>query len=367
MICGKCDSEYKLSEPVWRCVCGGLLDIEFETKFPLEKISNRERTLWRYREAIPVENDENIVTLGEGFTPLLKVIISKREVYIKQDHLFPSGSFKDRGASVMISKIKELGISKIVEDSSGNAGAAIAAYSRAAGIECDIYLPHYTSKPKSRQIEHMGTRQKHITGSRDDTARAAYKAAASSYYASHSHNPWFSQGTKTFAYEICEQLEWKAPDALVLPVGNGSLLLGAYIGFCDLKKAGVISKMPTFIAVQAANCAPLYHRYNNPETKDDIKITGTIGEGVAVGKPARGAEIIDAVRKTGGYFIAVDESEIKNALTEVLEKGYYIEPTSAVAIAGLEKYLTIADQDIIIVSLFTGHGLKAGEKITEIL
>ena len=235
LSCRSCNKNYDIGEPIWRCHCGGLLDISNDDLFSISDIQLNRHDLWRYQKALPVDYS-SIVSFGEGLTPLLKVEIMGREVLIKQDHLFPTGSYKDRGASVLISQIKSLGIRRVVEDSSGNAGCAIAAYCARAGIACDIYVPADTSPAKLAQIESYGATLHKIPGSREDTADAVMAAAHEHYYASHSWNPFFFEGTKTFAYEICEQMNWRAPDFVILPVGNGTLLLGASIGFNRLKK-----------------------------------------------------------------------------------------------------------------------------------
>lgn len=365
LCCGKCKTSYSIDEPLWRCPreeCGGLLDIEFEPAFPLDKISNRKPNLWRYREAIPINNDSHIVSFDEGFTPLINVSIADKTILVKQEQLFSTGSYKDRGASVLISHVKALGIKKVVEDSSGNAGAAIAAYCANAGIECDIFVPETTSQGKLTQISLYGAHLHKIPGSREDTAAAVMHAAQKNYYASHSWNPFFFHGTKTFAFEVCEQLEWQAPDTVILPVGNGTLLLGAWIGFNELKRAKVIAKIPTLIGVQSANCAPLYHAFKE-NLQEVPTITGekTLAEGIAIASPIRGKQILDAVRNSKGHFITVTEEEIKEALLEISGKGYYIEPTSASTIAGIKKYLRQCEnnEDELIVSAFTGHGLKS--------
>ena len=230
LYCRSCQEKYAIREPIWRCSCGGLLDLSNDVLFVKSDIQTNRNNLWRYQKALPVDS-ASIVSLGEGMTPLLKLEVMGREVLIKQDHLFPTGSYKDRGASVLVSQIKSLGIRRVVEDSSGNAGCAIAAYCARAGIACDIYVPADTSPAKLAQIESYNATLHKIPGSREDTAEAVMAAAQTHYYASHSWNPFFFQGTKTFAYEICEQLNWKAPDYVLLPVGNGTLLLGASIGF----------------------------------------------------------------------------------------------------------------------------------------
>jgi len=324
--------------------------------------------MWRYREALPIAQDQNIISFAEGFTPLIPVDLGGKPVWIKQDHLFPTGSYKDRGASVLISKVKELGVRNVVEDSSGNAGCAIAAYCAQAKIKCQIFVPDDTAAGKLAQILWSGAELRKIPGSREDTAQAALKAAEKDYYASHSWNPFFFQGTKTFAYEICEQLGWRSPDAVVVPAGNGTLLLGAFIGFQELFSAGIISHIPKIIGVQSANCAPLYQAcQENLFDIPKIDKQDTLAEGIAIAEPIRGKQILEAVRRSKGGFIAVNESEIKRSLQDFCKKGFYIEPTSTATMAGLIQYLKNSNPDELIVSVFTGHGLKATEKMLKIL
>jgi threonine synthase len=363
-ICFNCGQTYSITDRRWRCDCGGALDLQFEVQFDIKKTAARDADIWRYREALPVNSGSAILSLGEGFTPLLRLYLAGKTVFIKQDHLFPTGSYKDRGAAVMVSKIKELGITEVVEDSSGNAGAAIAAYCAMAGIACHIYVPESTSPGKIAQIKAYGARLHKISGSREDAAQAAMKAAEHIYYASHCWNPYFIHGTKTFAFEICEQLGWHAPDSVVLPAGNGTLLLGAFIGFAELKKAQIINNVPRLIAVQAENCSPLYHLFKNDLSKwSGSGVKETIAEGIAIARPVRGQQIVEAVRQTGGDILTVNEQEIKASLDEMCKSGFYIEPTAAAAIAGARKYLENAGGEELVVTTFTGHGLKASESI----
>src|SRR5512138_2172501 len=257
LYCLRCSTQYSTGSPRWKCDCGGLLELHFEPVFDLEKIRSRQPGLWRYREALPVDRDEHIVSFDEGFTPLVPVRFGERQVLVKQDQLFPTGSYKDRGATVLISKIRELGIREVVEDSSGNAGCAVAAYCAAAAIDCHIYVPANTALGKLAQIQLYGARLNLIPGSREDTARAVLAAAETIYYASHSWNPYFFHGTKTWAFEVVEQLGWQAPDTVILPAGNGTLVIGAQLGFQELHQAGIITSLPRIVAVQSAACAPL--------------------------------------------------------------------------------------------------------------
>lgn len=365
--CLNCNTTFSLDEPIWRCRCGGLLDIDFSPVFDRQKIGARRPTLWRYREAIPLGWDEHITSFGEGFTALEEVHFRHGTAWVKQDHLFPSGSYKDRGATVLISKMRELGVIDCVEDSSGNAGCAVAAYCARAGITCDIYVPGDTAQGKLAQIVNYGARLVRVPGSREDTARAVMSAAEDRYYASHSWNPFFFQGTKTWAFEVCEQLGWQAPDVAILPAGNGTLLLGAWIGFRELQAAGIIPSIPRLVGVQAEACAPLYQAWHEALGQiPAIHKKDTLAEGIAIAAPVRGMQIIQAVRETGGEFLLVSEAEIWQSLQDLTAQGYYIEPTSAATTAGVEKYLTLHPKDEQVVSVFTGHGLKATEKLAHL-
>jgi len=360
LICESCHKHYLSSERIWRCKCGGFLSLDFHAHFPLEKIQKRKPTMWRYREALPIFHDMNIVSFNEGFTPLTQEEFAGKKVYLKQDHLFPSGSYKDRGASVLVSKIKELGIKKVIEDSSGNAGAALAAYCAKANIDCHIYVPEKTSLEKLIQIKRYGAHLYKIPGTRDDTARAALIEAHTKYYASHYWNPYFFHGTKTCIFEIIEQLGWNTPDILFIPVGNGTLLYGLYIGLKELQQENIIDNLPKIIGVQAENCAPLEYTWKTKRTIVKYKTTKkTIAEGIAIVNPIRIKDIIHAVKETNGDIITVKEREILSALSDSLQKGYYIEPTSAVAIAGFKKYPMKKDE--VAVLPLTGHGLKTSK------
>jgi threonine synthase len=343
-----------------------MLDLQFEPSFHPGMEAGRPYDQWRYREALPVGDD--VVTMGEGWTPLLSVAFDGRALLIKQEQLFPTGSFKDRGASVLMTHLRELGVKRVVEDSSGNAGCAVAAYATHAGIACDIYVPEDTSPAKTAQIEVYGATLHRIPGTREDTARAALEAAVTCIYASHVYSPWFLHGTKTFAYEVAEQLGWTAPDTLVLPAGNGTLLLGAYLGFTELARAGIVSHVPRIIAVQAAACAPLAGAFaDGLDEPVKIHASHTAAEGIAIAAPARGSQVLAAVRATDGSFVAVTEQDIVASLRDCCRGGWFIEPTSAAVIAGARRYARNAAPDETIVTAFTGHGLKAAVKIAEIL
>jgi threonine synthase len=361
LYCGKCEAKYELEDPRWRCDCGSYLDIEFEPSFDPVAISTGPRSLWRYSAAIPVKDASDIVSLGEGFTPLADVVLGGRKTLLKLDHLCPTGSFKARGASVLASRLKKLGITRVVEDSSGNAGSAIAAYCSAAGIQCTVFVPETANQEKIAAIESHGADVIVVAGTREEAAAAALDAAESSYYASHVWNPFFLQGTKTFAYELCEQMSWRVPDEVVLPVGNGTLLLGAFMGFKELLAAGLIDRLPALIAVQSSQCDPIARAYESGgDTPEQVTAGPTAADGIAVAAPLRGSQILEAVRQSGGSVITVDDTRIEAAREEIGRIGYSIEPTAAAAPAAIFGHAgRRAIGDKVIVTAFTGSGRKS--------
>lgn len=338
---------YETSDPRWRSDTGALLDLEFDAHF--ETIERP--GMWKYGSAIPIEDDAHIVSFDEGDTPLTPFRIKDTNVLLKQDHLLPSGSYKDRGASVLISRAVEIGVDRVVEDSSGNAGAAIAAYCARARIGCDIFVPASTSPAKLAQIEAYGATLHRIPGTREDTAHAALNAAEGNFYASHVWNPWFFHGTKTFSYEIFDQLGGSPPDRVIIPTGNGTLLIGAWIGFNDLLAAGRIDRVPQLFAIQAEQCAPLAATDRGTAFERGV----TQADGIAIAEPARLDQMLRIVGDTGGRILTVTEAEIEVAHRQAASQGWFIEPTSAAALAAVPKL----DQGGTTVVPLTGHGLKS--------
>ncbi|MGQ9632009.1 MAG: threonine synthase [bacterium] len=369
LYCIECKEEYPLSEGRWDCArCGAPLDIESLAPFDVEKIERDIPSLWRYRAFIPIAEGAEIISLGEGMTPLVEDCLYSRKVLLKLEYISPTGSFKDRGTTAMMSRIGELGVEEVVEDSSGNAGASIAAYCARAGVRCHIYAPQSTHPEKLVQIRASGAELHLVPGSRRATEEAALGASEKMYYASHNRHPWFLQGTKTFAFEICEQMGWRAPDAVVIPVGNGSLLYGAYIGFKELVSSGAIGSLPKLIGVQAENCAPLAEAFERGEMEArPIEAKPTLADGISISSPSRGKMILGAVRESGGKILSISESEIEEALIYICGRGFYVEPTSAAAVAGLKRYIEASGEGGTIAVALTGSGLKATDKIGKLL
>jgi len=282
----------------------------------------------------------------------------------------PTGSFKDRGMTVMVSYLKSRGVTRVLEDSSGNAGASLSAYAAAAGMACRILVPESASYPKIAQIAAGGAEVVTIPGSRQDVAEAALRLSAEIFYASHNWQPFFVEGTKTLAYELWEQLGFRAPDNVVVPLGYGSNVLGCDRGFGELARRREIGKTPRLFGVQAANCAPYHAAFRaGADHLVPTPIAPTVAEGIASAKPTRVAEVLTAVRGSGGAIVAVTEDEIVAALRGLARRGLYVEPTSAAAAAGLTQLLATGAirRDETTVLVLTGSGLKASERIGELL
>lgn len=361
--CFSCPAVYDEDKPIWQCQCGSFLYHAYDRTPALEPatIVNRREDWWRYREVLPLRSEYNLVRLGEDLTGLKRATFGEGQVLCKTDGECPTGSFKDRGTFLMLSKFKEWGLREIVEDSSGNAGASVAAYAQAAGIRAKIFAPYYTDKAKLTNISRFGPELITVAGSREDTAHAALAAASESYYASHNWNPYFPAGVKTLAYEIWEQLGFRAPDRVVVPAGGGSSLLGLYYGFMELAETGRIDHIPKLTAVQARACDPLHRAflikatYTEPVVKQE-----TVAEGIVIANPVKGPAMLKALYDTQGICIAVSEAEIADSLTELISLGFSVEPTSAVAAAGytqgIRRGIISSDEETVI--LLTGKKKK---------
>ena len=309
-------------------------------------------------ETFPLPPNSQLYTLGEGDTPLVAEELEQGRVYFKCEHLNPTGSFKDRGTMVLVSALKAVGVEQAIEDSSGNAGASFAAYAARAGIRARVFVPDYASGPKRAQIEAYGAELVRILGPRSETAQAVLRAAENgSVYASHTHLPHIMTGMATIAFEIAEDLG-RAPGAMILPVGQGTLLLGAYLGFKALMEAGVTENMPVLIGVQAQACAPLWAVHmGGPARLDWVQEKETLAEGIRIVYPLRGDSVLRAVEETGGAFVAVEEAEIERGLSELALRGFLVEPTSAVIWPALGKLRTELPEPV--VAVLTGSGFKA--------
>ncbi|MBP1184090.1 pyridoxal-phosphate dependent enzyme [Methylobacterium sp. PvR107] len=360
---------YPIATPRWRSETGGPLMITDLPGIDREEIDTAERSLWRYAAALPVAVSDP-VTLGEGCTPLVRRPWRGGHAHFKLEWFAPSGSFKDRGASVMLSILRQQGVDAVLEDSSGNGGAAVATYAAAAGMRAKILVPASTSPAKTVQMRAAGAEVELVPGTRQDTADAAVSQADSIFYASHNWQAHFLQGTKTLAYELWEDLGFSAPDAVIIPCGAGSNILGCDIGFSELLRRGEIARLPRLYAVQPAHCAPLHAGFA-AGAEDFVPVTPrpTLAEGASIAQPVRGREVLAALRRSGGGTVAVSEAAIETALMELARSGLYVEPTCAMAAAALTDLTargTIRPEETTVVVL-TGTGIKATPRIAELL
>jgi threonine synthase len=360
---------YPLTEARWCADNGHYLNLAPAPGLGRADIDASRHSVWRYAKALRVDS-AHAVSLGEGGTPLVAGEWKGASVLYKLEFMMPTGSFKDRGMTVMVSYLKSRGLDRVLEDSSGNAGASLAAYAAAAGMGCRILVPETASYPKIAQIAAGGADVVTIKGSRQDVAEAALRQSAEIFYASHNWQPFFVEGIKTLAYELWEQLGFAAPDSIVVPLGYGSNVLGADVGFAELLRRGEIGRRPRIFGVQAARCAPLAAAFQaGAERIVPTAIGSTMAEGIATAKPTRVAEVLRAVRETGGSIVAVEEAEIVEALRDLAGRGLYVEPTSAVAAAGLSRLLSsgaiLPGERTVLV--LTGSGLKASATIGELL
>ncbi len=329
------------------------------------QIDTSVRSLWRYRAALPFQVEAPI-TMGEGCTPLVPRRLYGGRAYLKCEWFMPTGSFKDRGASVMLSMLRAQGVEQVLEDSSGNGGAAVSAYAAAGGMRAIIMAPAATSPAKTVQMRAHGAEVELIPGTRQDTSDAAVRRAESVFYASHNWHPFFLEGTKTLAYELWEDLGFVAPDHVVIPCGAGSNVLGCALGFAELHRAGMIGRRPRLWAAQPANCGPIAASALGIEAPP---VQPTIAEGTAIASPIRLPEVVEALRLSGGGGVLLSETEIELELMELARTGIYVEPTCAQAAAAYGKLLesgAIGAEEVTVIVL-TGTGLKATPRIAEIL
>lgn len=326
--------------------------------------------LWRYGAMLPVlRNGAHRVTLGEGWTPLIADRWAGRTLYWKIDALMPTGSYKDRGVSIMVNWLKGLGYEMLADDSSGNAGASLACYASRAGLGARIFVPANAPTPKKAQVAVYGAELIEVPGARSEATRAVEVATWNSReiaYASHAWHPAFLLGQMTVAWEIWEQLGGAVPDWLIAPAGHGGTLLGAWRGFQHLRVSGVTNKLPRLIAVQAEPYTPLYDAFlTGAHIIDPTPHVERISaDGIAISYPARWRALLEAIRFSKGLVLAVDEIEVIAAHESLAEQGIFVEPTSATIAAALkQKALNALQPADLVVGILTGHGLKNPPKV----
>src|SRR3954471_12119316 len=333
-----------------------------------DEIERGIRSLWRYQASLPVEIAKPI-SLGEGCTPLVQKDWDDFRPFFKLEWFNPTCSFKDRGTTVMLSYVRQLGIDAVLEDSSGNGGASVAAYGAAGGMRVKILAPAYTSPAKIAQVRAYGAEVQLVEGPREESQAEAIRQSSEIFYSSHNWQPFFLQGTKSIAYEIWEDFGFKAPQNIIIPVGAGSNLLGCHIGFTELLAAGQISKLPKLFAAQPLNCSPLDASFQaGVDTPVARAVHKTIAEGTAIAHPLRLKEMIHALKDSGGASIAVSEDEIIAALKRLARLGLFVEPTSASVAAAFASLtargvIKARENTVLVIS---GTGIKTASTIADL-
>lgn len=358
-ICSKCGKRVLASTRVYHCECGGLWQLDYQPpKFDPAQVDKGEWSQNRYRQFMAMEDDSwKDVSLGEGMTPIVHF---EDDVLFKLDYCMPTLSFKDRGATTLVAHCKSIGVDHVVEDSSGNAGNAIAAYCSRAGIACEIFVPEGTSAKKIQMIRSHGAKVHIVPGNRDHCADLCRKRVKEEgfYYASHVYNPFFFEGTKTYIYEVFEQVH-RIPKYILLPVGNGTLFLGVMKGLEHLLESGCIDHMPQIIGVQSEHCDPIYKAVKaQAEEVEEVQSGPTLAEGIAIGKPMRGHEILGYARKYGVRFVHAPEKEIAGSMAQFAKQGIYCEPTAAANYAGYREYCRLYGRTHDCLIPMCGSGLK---------
>jgi threonine synthase len=323
-------------------------------------IDRDDHSLWRYRQLLPLEEGAEPVRLGEGWTPLLPASLVGMDVRVKLEYLQATGSYKDRGAAVLGAALAAAKARSVVEDSSGNAGAALAAYMVRLNIPMSLFVPESAGNGiKVRQALACGAEVDLEAKTREEaTQRAQDSLKGSTVYASHVYSPHFLAGTMTMAWEIWEQMG-EVPDNLVVPVGHGLLLLGLHHGFRLLREAGLSEKTPRIFGVQARACAPVYHAFmRGAKETYPGPVQETIAHGLEIVDPPRGPEILAALRESEGSMLNVSESEIRRGMALAANLGWFVEPSTAVAVAGVVKLDKQIEAGETVVLPLTGTGLK---------
>ncbi len=359
-MCDRCNARMAASVEVWQCECGGPLSPVLP-RFRKTAVDRGEQSVWRYGAMLPPDAAASPVTLGEGGTPLLPISIVGMPVYVKLEFVQPTGSHKDRGSAVLAAALGAAGVRHAVEDSSGNAGASLAAYLARLNIGLQLFVPQATPAGKLRQAAAFGAEIDNTAASRTRANRLATAAASgSAVYASHVYSPYSMAGQMTIAWEIWEGLGYALPDNVVLPVGHGVLLLAVYRAFRMLMQARLVKHLPRIFGVQARACAPLYEAFRRGLEEPNVAAPRqTAATGVRITQPPRGREVLAAVRDTGGSMMNVSETEIRRGQALMANLGWFVEPTAAVAVAGLVKLDKVIDHSETVVLPLTGTGLKA--------
>ena len=354
IICPRCDHRFPISKLLNLCTCGSPLLVRYDLKkafanFSISSLQGRVSSLWRYRELLPLRDDANLVSLGEGFTPLLPAKslageLGLKRLWIKDEAQNPTGSFKDRGLSLAISRAKELGVKKAAIPSAGNAGGSLAAYAARARIEAHVFMPRDTPIANQIEVQQYGARLTLVDGLINDCGRIINerKTAEGWFDISTLKEPYRVEGKKTMGYEIAEQLNWTLPDVIIYPTGGGTGLIGMWKAFQEMEELGWIgSKRPRMVSVQASGCAPIVKAFGEGrETAEPWQNAKTVASGLRVPQAVADFLMLRALRESNGMALSVSDEEIIAEIPRLgRAEGIFFCPEGAACAAALRRLM----------------------------
>ena len=371
--CVKCGKEYPATPDVTTCECGGILDIVYDydyikSRLTKEKLAARkDLTMWRYRELLPIEEETENTPLRVGNTPLyeeprLAEMLGLGHLYVKDDGLNPTSSLKDRASAMAVAKAKEAGKDIIACSSTGNAASSLAGNAAAAGMKTYIFVPSRAPKGKVAQLLTFGATVVSVQGNYEETFELSSKAIDrwGWYNRNAAVNPYLSEGKKTVSLEICEQLQWKAPDYIAVAVGDGCTIGGVWKGLKDLYAIGFIDKLPRLISCQAEGCCPLNRAIEEKAPWHPME-ENTLADSIAVGVPRNPDKALQAIEESHGLVVNVSDAEIM-AAQKLLGSvcGLFGEPAGVTGTAGVRKLceMGVLGKDDTVVTMISGNGLK---------
>jgi len=376
--CRECGKTYSPGKQAICEECFGPLDVVYNYEaLELNRGSFRGkgRTLWRYMDLLPIEDPINVVELNAGWTPLhqsrrLAGLLGLSRLYVKNDSVNPTGSFKDRPATVAVSKALELKINAVGCPSTGNLAAATAAHAAKANLPCYVLMPYDVEPVKVAQAAAYGARIISIRGTYDDANRLAAQLSERYGWAfvNMDLRPYYVEGSKTLAFEVCEQLDWDPPDHVIVPMASGALLCAVHRGFKELAKIGLIPERTVKVTgVQPEGCAPIVKAYRSNQTHiTPLGKPSTIAKSLAIGEPGDGIYANRSMRESGGTAVSVSDEEIVDGIRLLASKeGIFTEPAGGVTIAALKRLLesNAVSRDERVVCYVTGNGLKTIEAL----
>ena len=375
IVCARCRNCFALSELLNLCPCGSPLLVRYDiakakTAFDKTDLAGRAASLWRYRELLPLQKDANRVSLGEGFTPLLEAKklggeLGLGRLWIKDEAQNPTGSFKDRGLSLAISRSKELGVKKAAIPSAGNAGGSFAAYAARAGMEAHVFMPRDTPMANQIEVAQYGAKLTLVDGLINDCGRmvAERKTSEGWFDMSTLKEPYRVEGKKTMGYEIAEQLNWHLPNVIIYPTGGGTGLIGMWKAFGELEELGWVgSNRPRMVSVQASGCAPIVKAFNeNKSSAEPWRDAQTVASGLRVPHAVGDFLMLQAIRESGGTALSVSDDDMLAEIKLVGKaEGIFFCPEGAACVAALRRLVENSwikpDDEVVIFN--TASGLK---------